>query len=206
MVEISGGPATSNWNQLTVSGHAELSGRLEVVFNAPAAVTCDTWKILSASSVSGAFSEFTVIGAPVGHRVRKFVTSTGVLTLSRESTFADWALGQGLGPGNNGIDDDPDGDGAGNALEMFLGSDPEVAESGLLPGADVTKVDGIDYLSITLPLHAGIMPTDLTLGAVRSTDLVLWSDAKIEIGTASFDEVLCWYKMLFRSKIPLGAC
>jgi hypothetical protein len=204
-VEISGGPATSDWDQLTVSGHAELGGRLEVVFNVALAEACDTWKILSADSVSGSFSEFSVVGAPAGHQVRKFETSTGVyLTLSKESTFSAWAMEQGLLPGDDGVGDDPDGDMIGNALEMLLGSDPEVPEFGLLPGAELTTVNGIDFLSMTLPLHVGITPTDLILGAERSTDLENWSAGDIESGTDGFNEIQCLDMRLFRSKIPFG--
>jgi hypothetical protein len=206
VVGISGRPNTSDWDQFVVSGNAELSGRLEVVFNAAAAQVCDTWKILSAASVSGGFTEFSVTGAPAGHQILKFETPTGVyLTLTREVTFAKWAAEEGLVPGNDAVDDDPDGDLIVNALEMLLGSDPEVAESGLLPGAVVTTVNGIDYLSITLPLHAETTPSDLKFGAVRSTDLEAWSGDNTVVESAGFNEVLCLEKKLFRSTIPFGS-
>jgi hypothetical protein len=206
VVEVFGRPDTSDWDQLAVSGNAVLSGRLEVVFNAAAAEACDTWKILSAASVSGGFTEFSVTGAPAGHQILKFETPTGVyLTLTRVATFAEWAAEEGLVPGNDAVADDPDGDLVGNALEMLLGGDPEVAESGLMPGAEITTVNGIGYLSITLPLHAGITPADLKFGAVRSTDLEVWSGDNTVVGSAGFNEVLCLDKRVFRSTIPFGS-
>jgi hypothetical protein len=206
VVEIFGRPETSDWDQLTVTGNAELAGRLEVVFNAATAEPCDTWKILSAASVSGGFTEFSVTGAPAGHQILKFETPTGVyLTLAKVSKFADWAAEEGLVPGNNAVDDDPDGDLIANALEMLLGSDPEVAEAGLLPGPSITTVNGVDYLSITLPIHAGSVPADLKFGAQRSTDLEVWSGDDIVEESAGFNEVLCSEMKLFRSTIPFGS-
>lgn len=206
VIDISDRPNTTNWDKLTVSGNADLSGRLEVVFNAGTAVACDTWKIINAGSLTGGFTQFSVAGVPAGHRLLKFETPTGVyLTLSMELTYAEWALSKGLQPGSDAVDQDPDGDLMVNALEMLLGTDPEAAEFGLLPGPGITTVNGVDYLSLELPVHAESTPVDLEYGAVRSTDLENWSAGNITVWTSGFDEVSCKETKIYRSNFPFGS-
>jgi hypothetical protein len=204
-VEIFGRPNTGDWDQLIVDGSAQLSGRLEVVFDMDVIQAGDTWKVVSVPLLSGGFSEFSVAGVPPGYQLLKIQAATGVyLKLSRSLSYADWAEAEDLGPGNDAIDDDPDGDLIGNGLEMFLGSEPLEAEFGLLPQASVTHIDGIDYLSLTLPIDARNSPTDLLLAVTRSTDLLSWSPANVVVESVGFDELACVELKRFRSTFPYG--
>jgi hypothetical protein len=85
-------------------------------------------------------------------------------------TFATWIGGFDVG-GLTGFEDDPDGDGQGNGLENFLGTDPDAFSSGLIAGLLV----GGNTFGFTHPQNAD-PASDITEPAYEwSKDLVTWN-------------------------------
>ena len=202
-VEILGAPASTDWDQLTVTGTAALDGTLEVTFNVAGAQPGDTWKVLSAGSLTGGFSQLTVLGLPAGYKLLMLPTANAVyLKLSALLTYADWALAAGLTPLNNDVSADPDGDELENGLEMFLGGNPLKPDFSLMPLGGIVKVEGLRYLAITLPVAVDTTPSDLKLGVLRSTDLSVWKQEDTVIEVTGYDPEQCLEFRRFRSAIP----
>jgi hypothetical protein len=202
-VEILGAPASSDYDQLTVTHTAALDGRLEIIFNVPGAQAGDTWKVLTAGSVTGGFAQLTAAGVPAGHQLFLIQTADAVyVKLSRQMKYADWAQSTGLTPPDDGLAADPDHDGISNALEMFLGGDPLKPDPALLPAGQLIKLDNKHYLSITLPVALDTTPSDLALIALRSTDLMDWKQEDTVIEVTGHDPAKCIEFRRYRSAIP----
>jgi len=202
-VEILGAPGSTNYDHFTITGTAALGGRLEVTFNVPGALPCDTWKILSAGAITGNFIQVVTAGVPADHELQLLQTAEGVyLKLVRHMKFADWAQTAGLTPPHDGVDGDPDNDGLSNGLEMFLGGNPVQPEPELLPAGNVVKVGNEHFLAIIVPVGLGTTPSDLKLTALRSTDLTEWKpeDTIVEVMDYSPDQCAGFHR--FRSLIP----
>lgn len=202
-VEILGAPASIDYDQLTVTHGAALAGRLEVIFNVPGAQAGDTWKVLAAGSVTGGFAQITAAGVPAGHQLLLIQTADAVyVKLSRQMKYSDWAQSSGLTPPDDGIAADPDLDGIGNGLEMFLGGDPLKPDPELLPSGALIKLDNELYLSITLPVALDTTPSDLVLIPLRSTDLMDWKQEDTVVEVIGHDPSKCIEFRLYRSAIP----
>ena len=204
-VEINGPPNSSDYDQLVVTGEANLAGQLIIDFGAAGAQPGDTWKVISAGTVIGSFDTFQVTGTPAGQILQKFETADGVyITLAAKLTYAKWSANEGLDGTNNGIGQDPDHDLIINALEMFMGLDPLASDLGQNPPLVIANVNGLDYLSISVPLDTNINPADLELVATRSTDLQLWSDTEVLASDEPFDPVEHLLHRTFISQTPIG--
>ncbi len=85
-----------------------------------------------------------------------------------EDTYATWIAGFPAVGARTGFADDPDGDGIGNGVECWLGSDPGAADAGLTP---VTATAS----GVTFTHTAGnAVPGDVTAGYEWSPDLASW--------------------------------
>lgn len=94
-----------------------------------------------------------------------------ISSIPNASLFADWIGGFGLAAGEQGIDDDPDGDGIANAIEAWLGTDPGQANELI---TDLTS----DGLSTTFEHSQNeTPPSDLSGSYEWSTDLANWYPA-----------------------------
>jgi hypothetical protein len=206
VVEILGTPVSMNFDQFTVSGTAALDGRLEVLFNAPDAQPGDTWNILTAGAITGAFLQLTAAGVPAGHELLLLQTADGVyLKLAQLLKFGDWAQAAGLTPPDDDVDGDPDKDGLGNGLEMFLGGNPLKPEPALLPEGELVEIDGKSYLAITLPAGLDTLPADLKITALRSTDLMDWKHEDTVVEVVGQDHEHCIEYRRYRSAIPFDS-
>jgi hypothetical protein len=204
-VDISGLPAGNSYDKLLVSGQASLAGKLTVNLNLAGAQAGDTWKVLGAGSIIGSFDFFQVTGTPAGQILQKYETADGVyVTLADKLTYAMWAANKGLDGANNGIGQDPDSDLIINGLEMFMGLNPLVSDPGQNPPLVVTDINGLNYLSITVPLDTNINPADLELMATRSTDLQLWSDKDILVTDDPYEPLQHLLYRTFTSQVPVG--
>lgn len=98
---------------------------------------------------------------------------------------------------------DPDRDGVVNLMEFALKLNPALADSGGLPAAEVRKVEGTDYLTLTfkrLPPASGITYTVLT----ASDPAGPWAADAVQVGTpaANSDGT---ETVTFRHAVPVNA-
>lgn len=101
-------------------------------------------------------------GSPTSTATNKTtrITGTGILSVTTGGTgggnaYDSWATNSGLTSANNAKTADPDGDGLNNLGEFAFDG---VALSGKSTGKVVSKVaniDGVNYLTLTLPVRAG---------------------------------------------------
>lgn len=205
-VDILGLPGGSDYDHLTVTGAATLDGALHVSFNAAGATAGTTWKILSAGSISGKFSQFTAAGLLPDYQLLPLVTADGVyVKLVQVMKYGTWATAQGLTAPDDGPAADPDNDGIGNGLEMFLGGHPLKPEPHLMPHGSLVKEGGVYYLAIDLSVVLSTLPADLTLEARRSTDLVVWKQEDTVMEITGYDPALCVEVRRYRSTIPFNS-
>lgn len=80
------------------------------------------------------------------------------------NSFANWIAGFGLAPADQDLADDPDGDGIGNGVENFFGTNPGTFSQGLLAG-----VRSGNTFTFTHP--QGTLASDLGASYRWSTDL-----------------------------------
>ena len=85
---------------------------------------------------------------------------------SNSTTFANWISNPafGIDPGQQGLNQDPDGDGIENGVENFFGSDPGEFNPGLVAGAKTVN-------TFTFTHSQGTLAADLTASYRWSTDL-----------------------------------
>ena len=100
----------------------------------------------------------------------------------RDHSFSGWAERNSLGV-QSGLEDDPDGDGAPNAIEAFFGSHPGEASSGLI-ALNVTS----EQICFTHP-QSDEPPEDLQLSYSWSVNLVDWYDCDGIAGPASGETI-----------------
>lgn len=94
------------------------------------------------------------------------------------ATFATWIAGFGLAPGDQGFNFDADGDGIGNGVEAWFGTDPSVGGSGL---TQIAKSG--NTVTFTHP-EADPALSDVTGSYEWSLDLATWNaSAATEGGT-----------------------
>lgn len=112
--------------------------------------------------------------------------NTNILGLNADVPFQEWVANQGLPPGQNGLLDDPDGDGLNNALEFILeGSSPWVSTPQLLQ-PEVETVGNQKLFTWTYRLR----PEAAEWGPSRlqqSVDLKTWLDTNSSFITVNSD-------------------
>ncbi|WP_338685754.1 hypothetical protein [Haloferula helveola] len=117
----------------------------------------------SITSLSVVYLDDNGQGLTNGQR-RPILDDLGFIVASAGDTFADWIADYpGVG-GQTGIDDDPDGDGQGNGVENFFGTDPGEFSGGMVAGA----VSGNTF---TFTHPEGTLASDLEAVYKWSTDL-----------------------------------
>ena len=148
---------------LAVSGTASLGGTLEVVLEFPFAETLGaTFPIVSYASRTGDFASVTGLSDSFGYEfTRSFqattlnlaVTTAGEVlgppdALAVPTGFAHWMTEQAAQAGlaaNSPVEEDSDGDGAGNLLEYAFGTNPFDADSWAAPVPSVIKESGAKW-------------------------------------------------------------
>lgn len=115
-----------------------------------------------------------------------YITGSGKIQVAGAAGgYAGWATARGLTAGvNDGLNQDPDGDGISNLLEYVLGGLPVgsgAANTSILP------VQTMDANNITLTFHrSDLSETDTTQVVQISSDLSTWTDfATIGAATAA---------------------
>ncbi len=137
-------------------------------------------------------------------------TSNGVGTVQSASAdlvvspvplaFIQWAVDAGLGDGENGLTDDPDGDGGANLTEFARGSDPTVAYPENNP-VSITAVGGQDFPTITFVRRQNLKLIMITVAV--STDLNAAVDlGAVEISATPRGDGL--ETVVVRSAVPLS--
>src|SRR5690606_27716504 len=78
---------------------------------------------------------------------------------------------------------DPDGDGIENQVEYALGLNPNAASREGLPALGVETVEGVQYLTLTFRVPAGI--DDVTYAVETAGELDDWQANAVQIGSGS---------------------
>jgi len=94
----------------------------------------------------------------------------GALVVSGDD-FATWIGGFGLDPADQDFTDDPDGDGLGNGIEGFFGTNPSIGNAGLTQTAKAGNVFTFQHPEADPAL------TDVTGSYQWSLDLENWNDS-----------------------------
>ena len=154
-------------------------------------------------------SQTGVVFSDAGPKVVRLTASDGTVVVFSESlvsvlpllsNFQSWLGGfSGLG-GATAPDADPDGDRIPNLIEYALGGDPLQVDPQRLPRQSMTKVNGLDYL--TLSADCNPAATDLTFSVEVSSDLLNWysGDAYTTVLSAPGDAVFT-----ARDNTPVGS-
>jgi len=131
---------------------------------------------------------------------RTSVSVSGNPGSSDDTSFAAWALSNGVSDPNG----DSDHDGLKEAIEYYLGSDPMVPDSLAGPTDVIVDDGGILYFGLEFTRQPAA--DDATGVAEHSVDLVNWSNAAADVvlvsNTRNPDGT---ETIIFRSTLPLGS-
>ncbi|MES2469197.1 MAG: hypothetical protein V4675_17955 [Verrucomicrobiota bacterium] len=176
---------------LAVSGTASFGGTLEVVLDFPFAETLGaTFPIISYGSRTGDFASVTGLSGSFGYEfTRSFqatalnlaVTTVGEVpgppdVLTGPTDFAHWMTEQATQAGlaaNSPVEEDPDGDGAGNLLEYAFGTNPFDGDSWSNPVPSV--IEDSDAKWAVLEFRRRTDTTSLDYQILGSTDFAGWT-------------------------------
>ncbi len=206
VIGISGKPAeTGLWGKLVEAGAATLRGALDVLFNIGAtfaAVVGDTWKFLTAATITGQFDtvNFTAEGLPANSQLAVNYLADGVELAvvgtaplkAGPITFNMWAVETGIAETGIAADEDgdPDLDGVTNLQEYAFAMDPAIPDAHLLPQIEPVVHGGEHYLGISFFRPAGpASPSDIEYAVEHSTDLENWTREDIILNTEPSDVV-----------------
>ncbi|HEX7653757.1 MAG TPA: hypothetical protein VF607_09640, partial [Verrucomicrobiae bacterium] len=111
------------------------------------------------------------------------------LSFNLGNTFATWAATNGLAPGNNGLNQDPDNDGIPNIFEYYFGTSPLGADVNRLPQFIPVTASGQSYPGVTFirsknaPGVSGtvVIGTDLTFATLLSSTV----DSVVDLGNGT---------------------
>lgn len=190
------GTAGTDHDLLLVTGPASLAGTLQALFTGGfTPIAGNTFTVLQASAVSGAFTTLDV--APVPGLSWQVQTNGGTVVLAAvaasSSPYEDWLALHGLAP--NSDTGDADGDGFLNLLEYATGSIP--TNNGSLAPLNAARASGTLKVSFTrntnavdatLLVEAGSAVTNgAEWTAVATNALGLWSGPAtvVESGTGT---------------------
>ena len=122
-----------------------------------------------------------------------------VTAVSVSPSFSTWIAGF-AGVGNlNGVKDDPDGDGIANLLEYsLLDGNPSAAGAGIAPAMGITKVNGSEYLMLTVERNPSA--TGISYAVEVSGDLTTWNSGPADTTTIT-DTIST---LVVRDNSPLG--
>ena len=99
----------------------------------------------------------------------------------------------------NGVKDDPDGDGIANLLEYsLLDGNPSAAGAGIAPAMGITKVNGSEYLMLTVERNPSA--TGISYAVEVSGDLTTWNSGPADTTTIT-DTIST---LVVRDNSPLG--
>ncbi|BCX46404.1 PEP-CTERM domain protein [Haloferula helveola] len=177
---------------LAVAGTLTLGGT--ITFDVGTALSEPVYIIASYGSRSGTFS--TVFGLPSGYGIsyaHDDGISTNNIALVALTTYDQWAIDNGLTLGvNDGMLDDPNGDGRPNIEHFAFNTDPlgNGSDEGKLR-TGFTDDGGNDYFSITVPVRDGAVFTGspsptatidgITYTAQGTGDLTTWDTTVVEL-------------------------
>lgn len=131
----------------------------------------DAWETVSREEA------YTAVAADAGKTLFAAIETTSggfaridnfSLTVNRTATFAEWIAGYGLDPDQQGLNDDPDGDGIANGLELWFGTHPGETTSAIAELA----WQGLNF-SFSHPMSEN-PPSDLVGAYEWSPNLVDW--------------------------------
>lgn len=88
-------------------------------------------------------------------------------------TFPEWLVRNQVPANKRGQGDDPAGDGVSNVMKYALGLNPLAVATNLVPQAQVTQVQGVDRLVLTVNKNANALGVVYTVEG--SSDLSSWS-------------------------------
>ncbi|HEX5222169.1 MAG TPA: hypothetical protein VFZ59_21625 [Verrucomicrobiae bacterium] len=163
-IEI-GGTALTSFDRFNLTGAATLSGELSVsLINGFVPALGQTFDILTASVISG---KFTTINQPAGMpagRVFSVAYSPTVVQLTVTTPYEAWinSFPTLTAPADKLKTADPDHDGRNNLVEFALDGNPTNAIATGKVVVKVAPVGGMDALTLTFPVRAGVTfdPTD----------------------------------------------
>ena len=123
-------------------------------------------------------------------------------TVTPGETFSDWAARFDLPEGQDGLLDNPVGDGIENALKFALGMDPREPSREDLPVESIEEVDGERYLTLAFDRPENLSGVSYHVDA--SSDLRDWPDSAIELpgATSNGDGS---ERVIFRDTQPVDA-
>lgn len=206
-IEVGGADAaTPEFDQLLISGHAQLDGTLAVSLvngYAPAADTAH--RVVAYSSHSGGFA--TIAGEGTLWAGETLANGYVIRASGRPVRFADW---QTLYFENSSAADaqpgaDPDRDGLPNLIEYALGLQPHAGDGAATAATTVTD-NGQRYLALRYTRPAGDAALqDISYLGLRSSGLATWSDVGVVVHSVVPGVDAGWETVTLRSTQPFGA-
>jgi Immunoglobulin domain/Immunoglobulin I-set domain len=149
--------------------------------NAPiSGATSATYSVGSAAA--GNAGSYKVIATNV---INTATSNSVTVTVGSASTpYQTWSTAKGLTSGvNDGVSQDPDGDGINNLLEFALNGDPLAASTSLLP---VVTTSGANVI-LTYDIQVAALASH-SITAESSPDLVTWTAVANGVNGASINE------------------
>ena len=170
--------SSTSLDRMNVATTLDISNMVLVLPADPGNLTEAIYLISSYGTLSGA-SFAGVQNSPPGYKVVYAYDNGGGaanIALVKLTAFESWAAELSLPPGQDGVDDDPNGDGVPNIAHFAFNTDP------LGDGSDegktrlvVEEVGGTDYLTITLPIRNGATFSGSPLTSNLIDDLLIYS-------------------------------
>ena len=171
---------------IEIAGDANLgeSGTLEIgTVDGLGAVPGDTFTLVDyGGTLTGAFAGLPEGGtlAADGYEFEiTYQADGGAILLTTVSapdvpgvSFTEWIDGFDLPEGQTDPEANPSGDGISNAMKYALDLDPRVSARDEMPIAEVTEIDGTEYL--VMEVHKNPQALNVNYNVVISDDLLVW--------------------------------